>query len=628
MPPKGGRLGALAGVAERNDDGTIKRPSAEESAAKLEVVGAGIGGIIEMAKWMSDDQVMWGLVRFEVGSGSFARTKVLFLHFNGDRTPALRRGMANELTKEVNWFLRGGEDRDNFHASIEIKNVADMTPEHILKIVSEFFVIDHVEGYDASWMNKMYQDQLAREQAAEEARLAEEKARIDREQEEACVAAEEARIQAEAEAAAEAELKKSQLRYTVGRDALQSVGEGGAWNWVLLGPNEKVLIVLGGGDESIEEMRACGMKHSDLVLFGVLRLPFGDGRLRRTKWAFVHIIGSSVSAVKRGKYNEKRAAMEELCKGFANVTVTLYDVSVEDFTTQLVIDRVRQFSVIDDQKLQGDDSAKNFFSVEAFKLALKKEQEELKAKEQAEAAVEETPVVEAAPPPPVEPAEPEEEKPPNFGLAIADILRLVRTTRACNWALFKPRDKKGGAKATPNLFNDLETEKAGTKHMNAAKREQVTQEIDGAKAAPKVKAQDNIAGAQAQLKTAAVSEAERQIIDEKSGRVQMCGKAGEDGGGDLKPLDPEEAQVSEDLAHEVELLVDGINRFGEKQYGFRTTTFGQVVRCEVLMQQLTQLSETLKAAKKMGAINYDGPIAHKGAHDSTVITLHKDKVTG
>lgn len=36
-----------------------------------------------MRKWLKDDQVLFGLLRMGFGSGTFRRTKWLFLHWSG-----------------------------------------------------------------------------------------------------------------------------------------------------------------------------------------------------------------------------------------------------------------------------------------------------------------------------------------------------------------------------------------------------------------------------------------------------------------------------------------------------------------------------------------------------------------
>ena len=59
------------------------------------------------------------------------------------------------------------------------------------------------------------------------------------------------------------------------------------------------------------------------VLFGLLRMGFGQGRLRRTKYVFIHAIGDKVPAVTRGKKSAQRPKMEELMGSYASISVML-----------------------------------------------------------------------------------------------------------------------------------------------------------------------------------------------------------------------------------------------------------------------------------------------------------------
>ena len=48
------------------------------------------------------------------------------------------------------------------------------------------------------------------------------------------------------------------------------------------------------------------------MLYALVRMNFGSGRFRRSKLMFLHFIGDSVSAVKRGRWNAKKSAMMDL----------------------------------------------------------------------------------------------------------------------------------------------------------------------------------------------------------------------------------------------------------------------------------------------------------------------------
>ena len=52
-------------------------------------------------------------------------------------------------------------------------------------------------------------------------------------------------------------------------------------------------------------------------------MGFGQGRLRRTKYVFIHAIGDKVPAVTRGKKSAQRPKMEELMGSYASISVML-----------------------------------------------------------------------------------------------------------------------------------------------------------------------------------------------------------------------------------------------------------------------------------------------------------------
>lgn len=125
----------------------------------------------------------------------------------------------------------------------------------------------------------------------------------------------------------------------------------------------------------MDEMRACMEKNPKEVLFGLLRMGFGVGRLRRTKYVFVQALGTEVPGFQKGKAGGVRGKMETVFKGFAAGAISCsaeFDDPVE-FTIEAVIERVRKAAIIDDDELDSDKAGKNMFSVEAFREAMKEE---------------------------------------------------------------------------------------------------------------------------------------------------------------------------------------------------------------------------------------------------------------
>jgi len=436
------RCGSMASNSPGGEHG-------DHEESMLEVVGRGGGGVEEMATFLRDEEVMWGLLRFELGSGSFARTKIVLLHFNGDDCPALRRSKLNALTGSVKSELRDGQDSTGFQACVQFNRRSEVSVESVLREASKCFIVDHVKEYTPAWGLQQYHDQIARERVSHERREAADSASQTQGKQAAPGAA--------AEAAEKAPAPQPKILHVPGqvyskggksgREALAGVSKAGrgSWNWTLIGPDPQELPLLGGGSGSVDEMRLCAAQHMDLVMFGLIRLSFGIGRLQRTKFVFVHLIGSAVSVVQRGKYNTVTSAMVEAFKRHANTSLSIFDLAVDDLTLEDVIDRVRHFSIVDDDVIAEDGARRSLFSVEAFREALALE---LRAHDEP----------------------PSDESPPstkasdnsNFGLFrqrtatsavldeedasdgvenldLAQTVRLVSTERTCNWALFRPK---------------------------------------------------------------------------------------------------------------------------------------------------------------------------------------------
>jgi len=166
-------------------------------------------------------------------------------------------------------------------------------------------------------------------------------------------------------------------------------------------------------------MRACLEAKADAVLFGLLRMGFGEGRLRRTKYIFVHASGAKVSAVARGRLAAVRPAMLEAFNKLAACSVSLETCNPEDLNLDSVIERVRRASVVDDEVIEGDNAAKNVFTVEAFRQALA---EERKALESSPEAVEQERIVERL---------------PGSDKTVEEVLKLLHAAGGpLNWALF------------------------------------------------------------------------------------------------------------------------------------------------------------------------------------------------
>lgn len=61
----------------------------------LKVAACGAGGITELAGKLDPEVVTFALARVPLGSGTFARDKLVLLHVNSERCPPLKRGRIN-----------------------------------------------------------------------------------------------------------------------------------------------------------------------------------------------------------------------------------------------------------------------------------------------------------------------------------------------------------------------------------------------------------------------------------------------------------------------------------------------------------------------------------------------------
>eukprot|EP00927_Polykrikos_kofoidii_P068136 TRINITY_DN63519_c0_g1_i1.p1 TRINITY_DN63519_c0_g1~~TRINITY_DN63519_c0_g1_i1.p1 ORF type:complete len:498 (-),score=88.89 TRINITY_DN63519_c0_g1_i1:149-1642(-) len=325
----------------------------DDAPSLLTLLGAGDDGADGMQPFLDESSVQWAILRFDLGSGSFSRQKVVFMHFNGERCAPVRRGWVNACTKDVQHILRTCDDfSDSFHAAIEVTRKMDATAQKLLEKVKPLFVSDHLGDHSVQW--------------AKHGGVAGRAGILQRRSSAPPI------MSQEVESAARCVPGHlSQQMYSSGREALHAVADPyGKWSWVLVGPNVDELSLVAGGSGSVDEIRKCLADHEDEVLFGLLRMSFGTGRLRRTKHVFLHICGAKVPAVRRGQLALLRQSMKEALSSFAFCSVNFFDASAEDITLEAVVERVRRAVVVDDKELGADKNSKKVFSVDAFREAL------------------------------------------------------------------------------------------------------------------------------------------------------------------------------------------------------------------------------------------------------------------
>eukprot|EP00411_Alexandrium_monilatum_P104277 CAMPEP_0175786638 /NCGR_PEP_ID=MMETSP0097-20121207/79943_1 /TAXON_ID=311494 /ORGANISM="Alexandrium monilatum, Strain CCMP3105" /LENGTH=690 /DNA_ID=CAMNT_0017097579 /DNA_START=44 /DNA_END=2116 /DNA_ORIENTATION=- len=113
--------------------------------------------------------------------------------------------------------------------------------------------------------------------------------------------------------------------------------------------------------------------HQQEVLAGLLRMTFGEGRLRRSKHVLVFSVGSAAPPVARGKLSLVRAKVEKAISEFVHISCVLELASAEDLTLEAVIDKVRKAAHIDDEVLDGDTARRQLWTLDAFRQAQREE---------------------------------------------------------------------------------------------------------------------------------------------------------------------------------------------------------------------------------------------------------------
>jgi hypothetical protein len=353
------------------------------------VLGVGAGGVEELRDHLDDGAVSWALLRFQIGSGTFARAKLVAVHCNGEETPVMQRGWSNAKSQEMLTNVLG-----DVHATIEVTRSAQLSLDYLCQRLLPLLAADHLD-YSPQELRREYERMIAqtKEAAEKSRRVEEEAARESRRCRQAELAAEERECQRQlslqmASEAAEAARQAAAAEQTDDRavtadEALRAVAaDRGEFNWVLLEPATFALHGVGcGGLEEILENCA-----EDMVLFGALRLSFGSTRSspvsrelmqavapRVTKYVFVHWVGPKISLVKRGKWNAKLKDAVSYVSARCAVTLRREAHRHEDLCLEELVAELRRLTVID-ASLRGLGAAG--ISAQAYLQALQEERRE------------------------------------------------------------------------------------------------------------------------------------------------------------------------------------------------------------------------------------------------------------
>jgi hypothetical protein len=251
-------------------------------------IDRGAGGIAELMTALDNSKVWYALIKITVGTQTFARTKYVFLHFNGNDCSTVKRGQAN-ATKESAMQIIGAT-----HADIVVIEKAQCTVDYIFDKLQNVFISDDDIG----------DSQFSIETLKEEYEVA----IIDAQLDEIVMAV-----------GSDSKPRPSAMEMPHPPGAEKCL-EGvrlpmGPFNWVLFLPSSTDKLELhnaGGG--SIRELNK--YLDDDKVLYGLLRMGFGSGSFRRTKWIFLMWSGDKMPTVQRGQAMAAESNMKDQLRPF------------------------------------------------------------------------------------------------------------------------------------------------------------------------------------------------------------------------------------------------------------------------------------------------------------------------
>jgi len=339
----------VAMTAERQADCT------NGTVEGLQLVAAGELGINEMQKCIDDgdDSIMWALVNVMVGSGSLRRSRTIFLHINGINCPLTgpkSKTRINEYTNDARTMMGA------LHLpEIRAERKTDITVSNVLERMKKFIVQDSAE-FSLDWIVKDYEDRLHQKREL---------------------------IMKERAGSTTAPLTflipshDSGTTFENGRAALKSATTG-PQNWIFWtsAPAPRNMQVVGGGLGCVSEMSEFLSMHQNKVMFGLIRMEFGDGRLKREKFVFVHAVGENFGVEAKAKSREDMPKMKRLAEEFAQISVEMQVKDPCELTDKEVVQQVLKASIIDKDSVAGDTGLREMCTVEYFRETVRRKRED------------------------------------------------------------------------------------------------------------------------------------------------------------------------------------------------------------------------------------------------------------
>eukprot|EP00759_Apiculatamorpha_spiralis_P044923 PhF_6_TR41720/c0_g1_i2/m.63304 len=306
------------------------------SQIKLRCTARGCTDISEMSHYLNDDLVQFCLLNIPLGSGTFKRNKMIYVHFVGQKCPAVKRGKWNaELPKVLNVF-------GATHAGLEVNTKELISFEKILEKLQKVFVSDD-GSFSIAALKEEYNKRLK-----EEAHLA---------------APGSPRVGIpDGDPFADPDICSSprrnrKLAKELGLEApavLKALQEDfGPFNWSIFEPDDKALKLIDAGSNGVDELCEELIKRKDKVLFGVFRMAFGTGRFRRTKRIFYHWIGEACPAVAKGKWN---LLSSNMMKSLSPFNVDMRIQGSEEANLAFILAKLQDVFVSDNIKMPGEDA--------------------------------------------------------------------------------------------------------------------------------------------------------------------------------------------------------------------------------------------------------------------------------
>ena len=104
------------------------------------LVGRGVAGIEEMAEYVKDNEIYFALIQIKIGSGSFERSKNIFVHFNGEKFPKpLLRSKLNKQEPLAQALL------SPFNAKLILENKKECSIDFLFSKLKGLLVEDNIK---------------------------------------------------------------------------------------------------------------------------------------------------------------------------------------------------------------------------------------------------------------------------------------------------------------------------------------------------------------------------------------------------------------------------------------------------------------------------------------------------